>query len=137
MKTKVIFFAILLGTTPLLLLNSCKKYEEGPSISLRSKTERVANTWKIENYKINGTDFTSLVSEYTETFTKSGTYSYSWGLASGWGNWSFQNDKTEIKLNGSEAHTSRTLFIKKLEEKSFWYTFVDDNDTYEVHLIEN
>jgi hypothetical protein len=42
----------------------------------------------------------------------------------------------EIKLNGTEANTSRTLFIQKLEEKSFWYYFIDDNDKYEMHLVE-
>jgi len=104
-------------------------------LSLRSRAERVANVWKVENYKINGSDYTSLVSSYTETFSKSGGYSYSWGILSGSGNWTFQNSDKEIKLSGNDGQSSRTLFIQKLEEKSFWYYYMDGNDKYELHLV--
>lgn len=137
MKIKLIISALFITLSTLFLFSGCKKYAEGPALSLRSKAERVANTWKIENYKVDGTDFTSLVTDYTETFTKDGHYSYNWGLFSGSTTWSFQNDKMEIKLNGTEANTSRTLFILKLEEKSFWYYFIDDNEKHEMHLIQN
>ena len=137
MKTKLIIFTILIAFCTVPLFTGCKKYAEGPSLSLRSKAERVANTWKIENYKVDGTDYTSLVTDYTETFTKDGNYSYNWGLFNGSSTWSFQNDKMEIKLNGSESQTSRTLFIQKLEEKSFWYYYIDDNEKHELHLIQN
>lgn len=118
-------------------IQSCKKYEDGPMVSLRSRSERVANTWKVENYKINGNDFTSLVSSYTETFTKKGAYSYSWGILDGSGTWSFQNKDKEIKLTGSDGQSSRTLVILKLEEKAFWYYFMDGSDKNELHLVPN
>ena len=136
MKIKQFTALTLLGFFALTVFTGCKKYPDGPGLSLRSKTERVSNTWKVENYKINGSDFTSLVSNYTETFTKEGNYSYSWGILSGNSGWAFQNKNMEIKLNGSDSHTSRTLFILKLEEKNFWYYFMDDKDKYEVHLIQ-
>jgi hypothetical protein len=44
MKTKHILPAFLLGLSALLIIPSCKKYAEGPTLSLRSKKERVANT---------------------------------------------------------------------------------------------
>jgi len=115
---------------------ACKKYSEGPVFSLRSKTERVANNWKVENYKINGSDFTSLVSDYTETFTKENNYSYTWGIFNGSCKWAFQNNNMEIKLDGAEGTTSRILFIEKLEEKTFWYYYMDGSDKCEVHLTE-
>jgi hypothetical protein len=138
MKKSTLSLALLLFCVLAIpTIQSCKKYENGPMLSLRTRTERVSNTWKVENYKINGDDFTSLVSGYTETFTKKGAYTYSWGILEGSGTWAFQNKDKEIKLNGSDGQSSRTLFILKLEEKSFWYYYMDGNDKNELHLVAN
>lgn len=135
MKTKLSASVIILGALIMLGLESCKKYPEGPAISFRSKAERVANTWKVDNYKINNSDYTSFVTNYTETFTKDGDYSYVWGSVDGSGKWAFQNNEMEIKLNGTDNQSSHTLIILKLEEKSFWYYYMDGNDKHEYHLI--
>lgn len=116
---------------------SCNKYEDGPFFSVRSRTERVANTWKIDNYKVNGNDYTSLMGGYTETYSKDGNFSYAWGSLSGTGTWAFQNNDMEIKLVGINNTSSMTLFILKLEEKEFWYYYMDGNDKKEFHLIQN
>jgi hypothetical protein len=131
--------AMLLLLTGLLFstLQSCKKYPEDPLISFRTRTERVSNRWQVENYKINGADYTSTLSDYTETFTNDGNYSYNWGSLGGSGTWSFQNDDKEIKMDGSDIRSSRTLYILKLEEKSFWYYHMDGSDKHEFHLIPN
>lgn len=116
---------------------SCQKYPDGPMFSLRSRTERVSNTWKVDNYSINGTDFTSLVSNYTETFSSNGEYSYSWGLLNGTGTWKFQNNDEEIQLTGTDNQSDRKLVIQKLEEGALWYYYMDGNDKYEIHLVSN
>lgn len=127
-----IALALLVTTTT---FTSCQKYEDGPGVSLRSRRERISNTWKVENYKINGTDFTSLVSDYTETFTKDYDYSYTWGILSGTGAWVFQNNDEEVHLSGSDDQASRTLFLEKLEEKTLWYYFMEGEDKHELHLV--
>jgi hypothetical protein len=128
----IMMFAVSLS---LFALTSCNKYEDGPGISLRTRTERVSNTWKVENYKVNGSDFTSLLNDYRETFTKSGNYSYTWNSLNGTGTWVFQNKDQEIRLTGNDNQSSRTFIILKLEEKSFWYYYMDGNDKHEIHLI--
>jgi hypothetical protein len=139
MKTKnrisvlVILFAGLMIPT----IQSCKKYPDGPTISFRTRTARVANTWRVDNYKKNGNDYTSLMGGYTETYTKDGNYSYSWGNLNGTGKWAFQNNDAEIKLNGINNQSSQTLIILKLEEKQFWYYYMDGNDRKEFHMIQN
>ena len=135
-KIIMALLGILISVLFVSSIQSCKKYPEGPMISFRSRTERVANTWKVDNYKINGTDFTSLFTGYTETYSKDGNYSYSYGILSGTGKWAFQNRDTEIKLNGINNQSSQTLFILKLEEKQFWYYYFDGNDKKEFHMIE-
>jgi hypothetical protein len=135
MKNIKILFLTLLVSTTITTFESCKKYPDGPLISFHSRTERVANTWKIDNYKKNGTDYTSLLSDYTETYTKNGNYSYSFGMLSGAGLWAFQNNDKEIKLTGTTNQDSHTMVILKLEEKQFWYYYMDGTDKKEFHMI--
>ena len=128
---------LLLLTVFATLITGCRKYPESPMISTMSPTTRVVNTWKIDNYKINGIDLTSLLSGYTETFTKDGNYSYQWGMADGKGTWEFQNNSKEIRITGTEDQENVTLYILKLEDKVLWYYYMDGNDKKELHLVQN
>jgi hypothetical protein len=127
---------ILISGVFLFGIQGCSKYPEGPTISFKSRTDRISNEWKIDNYKVNGTDYTSLVTGYTETFTKGGTYSYNWGILSGSGTWKFINNDKEVQITGLNNQSDVTLFILKLEEKQFWYYIMDGNDKKEFHMIQ-
>lgn len=137
MKSKSNLSLLLLLLAALLMptLQSCQKYPDGLPISFRSRAARLANNWKVENYKINGDDYTSLVESYTESFTKSGDFSYSWGFLNGSGTWKFQDKDEQVQLDGSDGQASRTLFIQKLEEKTLWYYYIEGNDKHELHLV--
>jgi hypothetical protein len=136
MKNKITAVLLLIAALAIPTIQSCKKYPEGPAISVHSRAERVANTWKVENYKINGTDYTSTVSDYQETYSKDGQYSFVFGAFSGSGTWAFQNDEAEIRITGINTQPSQTLFIQKLKEKEFWYYYMDGNDKHEFHLLQ-
>ena len=127
----IIFIALIVS-----VLQSCKKYPDGPLLSTHSRSERVVSTWKVDNYKKNDVDFTSLVSGYTETYTDAGSYFYEWGVLSGAGDWKFQNNDKEISITGTENQKSETLFILKLEEKQLWYYYMDGNDKKEFRMIQ-
>lgn len=133
-KTSILL--LLFSSMMIIGFEGCKKYPEGPAFSLRTRTHRVANTWKVENYKVNEKDYTSLVANYTETYSKDGNYSYSWGSFAGTGTWAFQNKDEEIRLTGITNQSSYTMVILKLEEKTFWYYYMDGNDRKEFHMIE-
>lgn len=136
-KNKISFLFILAaGMMVMTTAESCKKYPDGPALSLHSRTERVANTWKVDNYKVNGDDYTSLVTDYRETYSKDGAYSFSWGSMAGTGSWAFQNNDAEIRITGVSNQSSETLVILKLEEKEFWYYYMDGNDKKEFHMIQ-
>ena len=134
---KLFLLAILFIALTVPVVQSCKKYPDGPMFSLQSRKERVANTWKIENYKKNGNDLTSSMSGYTETYTKNGNYSYTWYFFGGSGTWAFQNHDKEIRITGNTGLSSQTLYILRLEEKSFWYYYMDGSDKKEFHMIPN
>jgi hypothetical protein len=129
--------AILLVGFIMPTIQSCKKYPDGPLISFRSRTERVSQTWKVDNYQLNGTDLTSLMSGYTETYTKEGNYSYSWGAINGTGTWAFQNSDANIQLTGITNQGTYTLVILKLEQTEFWYYYMDGSNKKEFHMIQN
>ena len=58
MKTRYQIFSVLLLLAAIVLPVSqgCQKYPDGPGLSFRGRTARLANVWKIDNYKINGFD---------------------------------------------------------------------------------
>jgi hypothetical protein len=130
MKNSCMLFAVILFS-----LASCNKYPDGPALSLRSRTARVVNIWKVENYMINGKDHTSLLAGYTERYAGNGDYSYVFGKSAGTGTWNFQNKDAEINLTGLDNMESRVMVILKLENNSFWYYYIDGDDYKEVHLV--
>lgn len=116
-------------------VQSCSQYPDNNGITLVSKVDRVSKTWKVENYKLNDVDYTSMLSNYTETFTKQGAYSYQWAILGGTATWAFQNKDAEIRITVVSNQESKTLFILKLEEKAFWYYYMDGNDKKVFHMI--
>ena len=136
MKIKKALACILITIS---VITACKKYPDGPGVSLRSRTSRVVNTWKMENVILNGSDITSayINSNYLETYDKNGNYSYSSSFGGGSGKWAFENNDNQIKRNGVSGQESHDMTILRLKEKSFWYMFIDGKDNYEFHLIPN
>jgi len=134
-NTKKLLTLVILSGLMLIGFQSCSQYPDNSGITFVSKIDRVSKAWQLDNYKVNGTDYTSLMTAYTETFTKQGTYSYQWGILGGTATWAFQNNDAEIKITEVSNVSTKTLVILKLEEKAFWYYYMDGNDKKEYHLI--
>lgn len=94
-----LFTRLSILTLSIALLFSCKKYEEGPGISFRSKKERIANTWIIEKYvHSNGTEHTSTNEHFLE-LKKDGGVNLD-DLYSGFNDeWSFESNKDRLKIS--------------------------------------
>ncbi len=137
MKTGTKILSIMLFSAVTLFTSvGCSKYDDNDGITLISRSERVANTWKIDSYKVDGVDFTPLYSGYTETYTKEKNYSYQWGLLSGTGTWAFQNNDEELKVTGISNQATHTQVILKLEEKALWYYIMDGDSKREFHFTQ-
>lgn len=54
MKVKNIFVSSIILVAICLFVTSCKKYEEGPRISLKSAKNRITGNWQFSFTKING-----------------------------------------------------------------------------------
>jgi hypothetical protein len=130
-------FVLLLLLTGFMMVGvqSCSQYEDNTSISLVSKTERLSRVWKVENYKVDSVDLTSLMAAYTETFTKNGAYSFQWAILGGTATWAFQNGSADIKITNVNNVTSRTFTILRLEEDALWYYYMDGDSRVEFHMV--
>lgn len=130
MKQIAVIFLGLFGS--LVLLEGCKKYPEGPAISLRSKKERVANTWKLDALISGGVDstayFTGFFNDYTVILTKSGSYTISYSFrgfsATETGGWAFASGKEDLQITPKTVSygslPAPSVFqIMKLYEKNY------------------
>lgn len=118
----------------ILLISACGKYEEGPSLSLRSKKARVANEWRVA-YAYDLDDQKDITAEYqneTWEFTKDGQFfERENGELDDAGSWDFINDKEEIAIStGIDIDKFKIL---RLKENEMW---LQDGDE-ELHLIPN
>ncbi|MEO8069124.1 MAG: DUF5004 domain-containing protein [Flavobacteriales bacterium] len=123
-STTRIVLALVLGTT----IAGCKKYEDGPAFSLRSREERVANTWRIDRAMSGSDDVTSAFSQYelrltkdhdaslTATYTLFGT-DFSFTTS---GTWSFENKDEDLRLDLEDSDADETYQILRLKETELW-----------------
>ena len=141
-KLNVILLTVLAS---ILMLTSCSPYEEGPAISLRSRTERLCNEWRLTRLYINGTEQTlsSFDQQTTLEFEDNGTVNYSYAVMdstaiviTGSGTWEFNDDQTEVfttityTLGGTEKDTFKIL---RLKEEELWLENNQDGDVVETH----
>jgi hypothetical protein len=119
----------------LLLVSGCRKYDEGPYFSLRSKKARVVGKWNTEMWLVNKYEqIYMLDTNRTAEFTDDGKYYYheynpfTHIAINAVGDWSFRKDKEQLLLSlpGLADSVSYQLWdIKKLKNKELWLEFVD------------
>lgn len=151
MRNAVRITGMVLVLALVFSMHGCKKYEDGPLLSFRSKEKRVVNSWKIEKYLNNDIDKTSelTVTNWNEIYNEDGTCKRTFNDASGdyvdqSGTWAFNSDKTELNISGLGSVelsqsigtvSSSSIKILRLKEKEFWYSFENGGSRHEFHLI--
>ena len=148
-KTKNLFGLLILIAA--FISPSCKKYDNGGSI--RKAEKNITNSWKIQNYLMDGIDKTAdlLITNFVETFGDSEVYSRSYNDASGdakseTGTWSLVEEKSLINVSGTGSYelTAETSTVStsdytllKLTDDELWYNFANGGSTHEFHLVPN
>ena len=136
----------------ILTIFSCKKYEEGPYLSLYSKEHRVVGEWDIEYLGINGYDST----DYFRNSQTFGYYSFSkykdgrkyifHSYLNGQvvdGFWQFLGKKYRIATGAYPNPAIHSIgpiatelnvewYIKRLTEKEMWLESTFENRTFFV-----
>jgi hypothetical protein len=121
--------------------SECKKYPDGPRLSFRSRATRIATTWYLDLYLLNGNDQTTTYvtakgDSYALTITKDGAYQES-GNFPDEGKCQF-GDKHESLYGQSFAvgGEEQKYSILRLEYKSLWLKHIKANgDVEEIHYI--
>ncbi len=133
-KLKYIVWALI------IFLSACSKYEDGPKISLLSKTKRISRVWKVE-YSINldtGVEHSADFNAWLLEFSKDGTYSQTivYGEIQNTynGKWSFIGDN-QIRLNFNTEAGEQIVFytILRLSKKELWLK----DEKEEVHYYSD
>ena len=129
---------LILVASVAFTISSCGKYDEGPGISLSSKTGRVANAWKLDRAFENGIDLTLDYKInyplFDVTFTKEGSYEMLINGNRGVGTWLFDKNKEKLILTQAASSFSEAWSILRLTQKELWITLVDGNTKYEWHF---
>ncbi|MBX2984564.1 MAG: hypothetical protein LC109_12035 [Bacteroidia bacterium] len=116
--------------------SSCKKYEDGPSMSLRSKKARLVGKWEIEKYFLNEKDYThemlSVIKDNSFTFKSDGTYEVFVDGEGDNGKWEFNSDKTKILI--TIDNETETWTIRRLTNSELWFEYMDDKDKIVIHF---
>lgn len=139
---KTLKLGLLAVAATLMIGTSCKKYEEGPSFSLRTKKARIVNTWTVEKTVVDGTEYTTTEQERSNStleIKKDGTFTSTssdgnGGSTSISGTWEFGDKKESIKttftFGGVSTTNESTIILLKNKE---WATEDSDGDkTYYI-----
>ncbi len=128
---------LLLSLLIALFLPACKKYPDGPSISLRSRKGRLAGDWKLEKFLFNGTDMTSSAGDVKMTIEKDGKYKVTIGSFSDEGTWELGEDKDDAYFKSSQPNSSEEAYrILMLKNKELhWRQTQANGDVEEYHYV--
>ncbi len=142
MRKFAVIFSLLFCT--LLAGNACKKYEDGPYLSFKSREERISNTWKVDKVLINDEEITSSSNLNFQslkwTFSTNGNVTRSIDVNGQpftvTGQWALQSNDEEIRIViNSQLYSEDSVWvILKLVEDEFWVRYIVNGDTYEAHL---
>lgn len=111
--------------TLFIILTGCKKYENGPSISLKSKENRIVGTWRAEKENLNVIYSFKKEGNYEElVYSSSELFMYS-----KIGTWQLTDKKENITVSWTLDRT-----------EGFYYVDINGNvihysDTTQIHII--
>jgi hypothetical protein len=118
----------LLGLLAVLPLTGCKKYPDGPGVSIVSKKMRVENTWIVAKATEDGQDVSSSYDPYTLTLTRDGDatleadyffFGVHYVVITN-GTWTFLNDAMNIMFDFEDDSQDAEYQILRLTDDQFW-----------------
>lgn len=115
---------------------SCKKYDDGPLLSLRTKAARMDNTWVIDKAYKDGIDVTSFYpADFQITITKDGKWNQIANSIPSQGTWSFSDKKETIVFKTDGASKEEVFTILRLKNDQLWLLQIVVNEEIEIHYI--
>lgn len=115
-------------------LQGCKKYEDGPLLSLRTKKARLTGDWDVvqignQTYPSNGY---SLEFEFEKDGDFKYTYKYTGYSYTYTGDWEFGSKKEELELKFDSFNQVTTFDILRLKNDEIWLEDQDNKDEWKL-----
>jgi hypothetical protein len=108
---KINYFALILL---FLSISSCKKYEEGPNFSLRTKKARLSGEWYLTESTLSNTSikFTDKDIDYIIKNDQSYTYQFNLGFLTTKieGKWEFNDKKSSVIFTPNDKNIAPTTY---------------------------
>ena len=134
MKKRITPFLVI-SIIGLIIISSCKKYEEGPILSLRTKAARVAGVWTYAKVTVSGVDVTNLYANEKVEFTKDGKAKWTYSTTSSkYGEWKFNEDKSKLMTKYDNVSIWEEFEIIKLRNDQLWYNKIEGSSLKEYQL---
>ncbi len=139
MKNFKLLFAVgFLAVT--LALGACKKYEEGPAVSLRTKKARVTGSWVVAKFIKNGENIPDLKTagyvDFIMSFYRDKTGKFTYGKFVDNFEWDFTDKKNAIKIRAIRKKKWTEYTILKLQNNEMWLRFEKEGQTRELHYVK-
>lgn len=103
----------------LLSAQGCKKYPDGPTVSLLPRSERIEGKWKASKVMLNDIDSTTAYKSYIWEFTRAGSVILQISNTKYTGIWSTITNDKEFSIDYDNG-TREIYTILKLKRKEFW-----------------
>ncbi len=139
MKTiKILYICLLFAG--IVNVSSCKKGEDDPAISLRTRKARFVNEWTLVKYEKNGVRQSIDNAKFVyDTYKDGNLKETAEGAVFGTtvlsvrsGTWAFVNDKEDVRISIDSNVT--TYEIQRLANKELWLKKTDGADTYMMYF---
>ncbi|MBL7811966.1 MAG: hypothetical protein JNL57_07045 [Bacteroidetes bacterium] len=110
---------LLTGLLAVFLFSGCRKYEEGPTVSLWPRKERIEGKWVAAKVAYNTTDSTSAYKDYIWEFTRNYSVIVQVNKVKRLGVWGTMTSDKDFVIDYDDGE--RQLFeIRKMTRKEFW-----------------
>ncbi len=134
-KIKIYLIAAIVGLSS-LALSSCKKGEDDPVVSLKTRKDRFTNSWVLVKYEKNGVNQDISGSTYTYDVFNSGKLTQTIeGSVFGFptrsvkdGDWVFVNDEEDVRITIDNDPV--TYNVQRLASTELWLKRLANGDTH-------
>lgn len=133
--SKAILF--VLATSLFVSLAGCKKYDNGPYFSFRTKKARLVNKWKLATYYVDGQEKTDVSSD-TYEFKEDGGFTNVFASIGAnvtiQGKWEFLEKKGGIKITYDNGDV-KYFEILRLKKEELWLESSVMMKKHEHHFV--
>lgn len=102
-----------------IFLPACKKYPEGPLVSIMPRKERIEGRWVATSVKYNSTDSLTAYKDYIWEFTRNYSVILQVGSNKYLGIWSTVSGDNEFRIDYDNGNIEQYEIIR-LTSKEFW-----------------